>query len=138
MGFATSVSVAIIFIAIIIISTISYPILIKSFENIQDAKDDRHDIQMEQLNTAIEITILTKINQNTLQITVSNEGKTTLNASRSGILVDGTYTDYTVSPSGFWFPQNDAVFTVSTDTNNNHELKVITERGMYDTGIFLS
>jgi flagellar protein FlaG len=119
MGFAASVATIIIFIAIIIISTITYPTLVKSFKNVADAKDDRHNIQMDQVNTAIDIIDISDIGGNQLQITVTNEGTTMLHASNASVLVDGMYTNYSVSPSGFWSPQNDAVFTVSANVDQS-------------------
>ncbi|HUV81807.1 MAG TPA: hypothetical protein VMW53_01840 [archaeon] len=138
MGFAASVATIIIFIAIIIISTITYPTLVKSFKNVADAKDDKHDIQMDQVNTEIDITDIRDIGGNLLQITVSNEGTTMLHASDASVLVDGTYTNYSVSPSGFWSPQTDALFTVSATTTQDHVIKIITTRGKSDMELYVS
>ena len=138
MGFAASVATIIIFIAIIIISTITYPTLVKSFKNVADAKDDKHDIQMDQVNTEIDITDIRDIGGNLLQITVSNEGTTMLHASDASVLVDGTYTNYSVSPSGFWSPQTDALFTVSATTTQDHVIKIITTRGKSDIELYVS
>lgn len=138
MGFAASVATIIIFIAIIIISTITYPTLVKSFKNVQEAKDDKHDIQMDQLNTAIDITDISDIGGDQLRITVSNEGTNMLHASNSSVLVDGKYTNYSVSPSGFWSPQNEALFTVSAGTDQDHVIKIITESGKSDMELYVT
>jgi archaellum component FlaF (FlaF/FlaG flagellin family) len=138
MGFAASVATIIIFIAIIIISTITYPTLVKSFKNVADAKDDRHNIQMDQVNTAIDIIDISDIGGNQLQITVTNEGTTMLHASNASVLVDGMYTNYSVSPSGFWSPQNDAVFTVSANVDQNHVIKIVAESGKSDMELYVS
>jgi archaellum component FlaF (FlaF/FlaG flagellin family) len=137
MGFAASVATIIIFIAIIIISTITYPTLVKSFKNVQDAKDDKHDIQMNQLNIAIDITEISAVG-NTLRIITSNDGTTILHANKSSVLVDGTYTNYSVSPSGFWSPQTDAIFTVSANVDQNHVIKIITAGGTSDMELYVS
>jgi len=137
MGFAASVATVIIFIAIIIISTITYPTFVKSFENVQDAKDDKHDIQMDQLNTAIDITDISDFGGDQLWITVSNEGTNMLHASNTIVLVDGIGINYSVSPSGFWSPQTDALFTVSANVDQNHVIKIITASGKSDMEIYV-
>ena len=136
MGFATSITVTIIFLAIIIISTITFPIMIQSYEKVQESKDDKHEIQMEQLNTAIDITDITAIGADILLITVTNEGTIMLHANECSVLVDGIITNYSVNPSGFWSPQNYAVFTVSAKTNQDHVIKITTELGISDMETF--
>lgn len=137
MGFATSITTAILFVAILIIATITYPQLLQSYKDLQESKDDKHEIQMDQFNTAIHIANITA-GGNVLQITVTNEGATMLNASKSIVLVDGRYTDYSVYPSGFWSPQNDAMFTVSATTDQNHVIKITTEKGISDIELYYS
>ena len=133
MGFATSITVAIIFMAIIIMATISFPIMIQSYENVQESRDDKHEIQMDQLNTAIDITNIVKSGgNNSLVITVSNEGTTVLTGNKSNILIDGTYKTYTVTPTGYWMPQTDAVFTVNANTSTNHIITITSENGISD------
>ena len=136
MGFATSITVTIIFLAVIIISTITFPIMIQSYENEQESKDDKHEIQMDQLNTAIDITNIVTSGGTNLIITVSNEGTTVLRGNNSNILVDGLYNNYRVTPTGYWMPQTDAVFTIRTNISVNHEITIISENGISDTDTF--
>ena len=139
MGFATSITVAIIFMAIIIMATISFPIMIQSYEKVQESRDDKHEIQMDQLNTAIDITNIVKSgDNNSLVITVSNEGTTVLRGNKSNILIDGIYKTYTVTPTGYWMPQKDAVFTVTADTSTNHVITITSENGISDIDTFYS
>ncbi len=126
MGFATSVAVVIIFVALLITATIYYPLLLNSYKNLEESKNEKHEIQMEQLNTAIKIINIT--NSGNIIITVSNNGTTVLNASKSDVLVDGVYTTYTVTPSGLWLPGENAVFTVSGTTYSR--IKIVTENGV--------
>ena len=137
MGFATSITVAIIFMAIIIMATISFPIMIQSYENVQESRDDKHEIQMDQLNTAIDITEVKGVG-NSLVITVSNEGTTVLRGNKSNILIDGIYETYTVTPTGYWMPQTDAVFTVNASTSVNHVITITSENGISDIDTFYS
>ncbi len=131
MGFATSITVAIIFMAIIIMATISFPIMIQSYENVQESRDDKHEIQMDQLNTAIDITKV-KSENNTLVITVSNEGTTVLRGNKSNVLIDGIYKTYTVTPTGYWMPQTDAEFTINDITSVNPVITITSENGISD------
>ena len=138
MGFATSITVAIIFMAIIIMATITFPIMNQSYEKVQESKDDKHEIQMDQLNTAIDIKSTVKSGGNSLIITVSNEGTTVLRGNKSNILIDGTYKTYTVTPTGYWMPQTDAVFTVNANTSANHVITITSENGISDIYTFYS
>ena len=138
MGFATSITVAIIFLAIIIISTITFPMMIQSYEKVQESKDDKHEIQMDQLNTAIGITNIIKSGGDSLIITVSNEGTTVLRGNNSNVLIDGVYKTYTVTPTGYWMPQTDAVFTVNASTSVNHIITITSENGISDIDTFYS
>lgn len=122
MGFATSIAVVIIFVSLLITATVYYPLLLNSYKNLEESKNEKHEIQMEQLNTAIKIINITGNN-----ITVSNNGTTVLNASKSDVLVDGVYTTYTVTPSGLWLPGENAVFVVS---GNYSRIKIVTENGV--------
>ena len=138
MGFATSITVAIIFMAIIIMATITFPIMNQSYEKVQESKDDKHEIQMDQLNTAIDITNIVKSGGDTLIITVSNEGTTVLRGNKSNVLIDGIYKTYTVTPTGYWMPQTDAVFTVNASTSVNHVITITPENGISDIDTFYS
>lgn len=138
MGFATSITVAIIFLALIVIATMTLPIMFQSYEKVRESRDDKFEIQTAQLNTAIDITDIFASGSNSLIITVSNEGTTVLTSNRSNVLVDGTYEPYTVTPAGYWTPQTDAVFTVTASTSVNHVITVISENGNSDIDTFYS
>lgn len=138
MGFATSMTVAIIFIGILIIATTTIPIIIQSHEKVQESKDDKHQMQIDQLNTAIDISNMTKNGGNSLFICVSNTGTTTLRGNKSNVLIDGIYENYTVTPTGYWMPQTSAVFTVNTSTSVDHMITVISENGISDIETFYS
>lgn len=138
MGFATSIAVVIIFLAIIIISTVTLPIIMQSYEKVQESKDDKHKIQMDQLSTAIDITNIVKSGSNSLIITVTNEGTAVLRGNKSNVLIDGIYKTYTVTPTGYWMPQKDAVFTVNASTSANHIITITSENGISDIDTFYS
>lgn len=138
MGFATSITVAIIFLAVLILATITFPTMIQSYEKVQESRDDKHEIRTDQLNTAIDITNIVTSGGNSLIITVSNEGTTVLRGNKSNVLIDGIYKTYTVTPTGYWMPQADAVFTVNASTSVNHIITITSEYGISDIDTFYS
>jgi len=138
MGFATSVTVVIFFVAILIITSIAYPTLINSYRTIQDSQDDKHEIRMDQLNTAIDVKSIIDWNPNNITITISNTGTTVLDVNNMEILVDGLYTAYSAAPTGYWIPGTDVQFKVTASTTTNHQIMIITENGNSDTVIFYS
>ncbi len=129
MGFATSITVAIFFLAFMLIAAVAYPAISHSTASIRDSINDKHKLQMDELNTRINIISAIKIGSN-IYITLSNNGSTVLHANRSDVLVDGSYTAYSVSPNGFLLPGKNAVFTINADTAINHTVKIIAENGI--------
>lgn len=132
MGFATSITVAILFLSFMVIGSIAYPVMFKSYENVQDSITEKHKLQMSELNTRISILNTTANGSNFINITVSNNGSTVLHANKSNILINGSFSSYTVNPSGLWLPTKNAVFTVSADPASAHNIKIITENGISD------
>ena len=129
MGFATSITIAIIFMGCVIIATIVYPLVFHSYNDIQDSMKEKHTLQMKELNTHIGVSSAVS-GSGTIDITVSNEGSTVLHASKSDVLLDGTYTTYNVNPGGLWLPGKTAVFTLNANTSLIHTIKIITENGI--------
>ncbi len=129
MGFATSITIAIFFMGFIIISSIAYPIIFKSYNNIQESAREKHNLQMEKLNTHIDFFSFAS-ESGTINITLSNDGSTALHAGRSDVLLDGAYITYGVNPAGLWLPGRNAVFTLNANTSINHTIKIITENGI--------
>ncbi|MCE8425501.1 MAG: hypothetical protein J5U17_06955 [Candidatus Methanoperedens sp.] len=134
MGFATSITVAIFFLSFMVIASIVYPVLSRSYNNIQESIDVKHNIQLNELNTRINILSTTANGGGNIDITVSNDGSTVLHANRSNVIVNGILSNYTVTPSGLWLPKKNAVFSVNTGATSP-PIKVITENGISDTSI---
>lgn len=126
MGFATSIAVIIFFVALLIVATINYPILLNSYKNLQDSKEIKNKIQTGRLNTAINITTVNN-QSGTLNITAYNKGSTVLHANNSNVLIDGVYMTYSVAPNGLWLPGKNAVFSVNA---SGYRIKIITEKGI--------
>ena len=138
MGFATSITTAVLFLSILIIATSVYPVLFDSYRTIQESLDDKHRIRVDQLNTEVNITSIDDLTPDTITITISNQGTTVLNASRSSVVVDGIYKTYSASPDGYWMPLKNALFTVDAITSTDHQVIVITENGISDIGTYHS
>ncbi len=126
MGFATSVTVIILFVALLIIATINYPILSDSYKTLRDSKEINNKIQADRLNTAINITNVSI--GSTLNITAYNKGSTVLHADNSSVLIDGVYMTYSVVPDGLWLPGKEAVFSVNSSSYTR--IKIITGNGI--------
>ncbi len=126
MGFATSITVTILFLAFMVLASITYPAIFHSINIIQDSIEDKHELQMDELNTRISI-LSAAAGGGSISVTVSNNGSTVLNASKSNVLVNGSYTSYSVSPN-LWLPGKNAVFTV--DASSYSRIKIITENGI--------
>jgi len=88
MGFSVSASTAIVFAGLFLAVGILYPAASNGFEQIQDAQVDRDDTQVELRNTQIEIQ-----SASTSEITVTNNGTTSLTVSEVDLIVDGVYQD---------------------------------------------
>ena len=138
MGFSASITTLILFFAMLIIATVVYPTLLNSYKIVVDSQDTKHDIRNNQLNTAIDITGLANLSENSIIATVSNKGTTVLNVMSTNILVDGVYKTYSTSSTGYWMPLTDAQFTVNTNTMTDHQIMIITEYGISDIEIFHS
>jgi archaellum component FlaF (FlaF/FlaG flagellin family) len=134
MGFATSITVAILFLSFMVIGSIAYPVMFKSYENVQDSVNEKHKLQMSQLNTRINI-LSSSYSGGKYDITVSNNGSTIMHANRSTVILDGKYTSYSVSPTGLWLPTDSVIFTITENDNIQHRLKIITENGISEIGI---
>lgn len=105
MGAATSVVVALFFLGFLIVSATVYS-SVDYYQNlIIKAQYDQDAMKNAKMQTDITITNISYTNisysGNYLNITVQNTGKTTLNASRFGIIIDGVYyAPFTLSPPG--------------------------------------
>lgn len=129
MGFATSITVSIFFIGFVITFSVAYPLIIHSYNDIQDSVRERQDLQLDRINTHIGYSSSVSAG-GIINITLSNDGSTALHAGLSDVLLDGAYTTYSVNPSGLWLPGSNAKFTLSANTSMTHSIKIITENGI--------
>lgn len=127
MGISVSVVVMLFFLSFIIIISGVVDELCESRSNVQDAEISQQELWMSQRQTEIEIQSIDMINQS---IIVKNIGEITLNASKTTILMNGSYTPYSSNPIGFWVPGSIVKFNITQTLQL--PLKIITENGISD------
>src|SRR6056297_2155689 len=95
MGFSVSASTAVIFAGLFLALGIFYPAMANSYERVQAADADQADRALEQANTDIRLDDVTVTNigggDNQLEVTLTNNGSTSLTVSETDLLVNGTY-----------------------------------------------
>ena len=96
MGFATSVSTAIILVGALLVFSFSYPTISTSYEKVREANQEEHVRMMKQLKTSIEVQ---DKNGNTVYVLqppktyyLYNSGEYTIDLDKVIVLDDGVYT----------------------------------------------
>lgn len=141
MGFSVSGSAALIFVAAFIGFGMFYTATANSFEQINDARDDRADRTLERDNTAIELTDVTYNNSaSSLNITARNTGTTDLELDELDVLADNDYrTGYRSAVDGdettnLWLPQEQLVINATGIDTDPGQATVVTGPGISATG----
>ena len=130
MGFSVSASTAIIFAGLFLATGILYPAMDNGMERINDAQVDRDQAQLDLRNTVIEIQ---SVENN--EITVTNNGTTSLKISEVDVLVDGNYQERDEpGDSDLWLP-GEAITIGTADADDitvdgGDRIKVVTEHGI--------
>lgn len=127
MGFSTSAVVAIFIASLIYIAAAVYPTVEMSKKRVLEANKNSNEIWNEKSNTRIVITSWSGNN-----LTISNNGSLTLNASRINVILDGDFMSdsyYTVYPEGVWTPRTSINVNVGTSSGR---VKIITANGEAD------
>ena len=134
MGFSVSASTAIIFAGLFLAVGTLYPAVSNAHERVTDAEIERTDATLDMRNTDINITAVTPGGD----LSVRNEGSTSLDPDEIDVIVDGEYqsrSDYnvsvTVSTDGeLWLPGE----TLSvTSINPTERVKIVTDHGISDS-----
>ena len=138
MGFGVSGSMAIIFLGVLIATGTLFTTLSATAEDISDARDERQERLLDRRNTDIDVTsAVYNTTSGTLNLTVSNEGATTLSVNGTTLLVDNQY--YSLSEAtvdgldatDLWEPGETLALNVSM--SQPVRVKVVTEQGVADT-----
>jgi len=141
MGFSVSGSAAIIFASLFIAFGMFYTASANSFESVSDAQQDRTDLNLDQKNTAIDVTNATYSN-GTLTVRVDNTGGSYLTLEGTSILVDndlqtGWRSGAAVDGDGntdLWTPGQRLELSLSLDAAPSR-VKVATKTGISDTEV---
>ena len=133
MGFSTSAAVVVFAASIMYMASIFYPVTNMSYNRFLEAKKSLNDIQYEKLNTRIAITS-TQLIGSDLNVTVYNNGSSTLNSSKLNVIYNGSLRSFIVSKSGVWVPRSSINLTISNGAANSR-IKVISANGASDYAI---
>ncbi len=130
MGAETSVVIALFFVGFMFVAIAVYSSIDYSKALVKNAQYDQDTMKKDEMQT--DITIINVTNQTTsLNITLRNMGKTTLNASLLEIFVNGVYySSYTQSSGNTWPPMNYSNITVPVAASSGSRIKVVTGNGI--------
>ncbi|MEZ5334887.1 MAG: hypothetical protein R2741_06465 [Methanolobus sp.] len=135
MGFELSVVTVIFFISAVLLGTFSYTMLSSSDEIIDDASQDRYNMQNSRLQTDIEVDdAIPDIygSYYNLTVIISNTGSETLHFNELNVLVDGNLVSYSYTDTtDTWTPAETRNLTVNYLSGlGMHRVKVVTENGV--------
>jgi len=141
MGFSVSASTAVIFAGLFLALGMFYPAMANSYERVQAADANQADRALEQANTDIRLDDTTINNapsgDNQVDITLTNNGSTSLTVSETDLLVNGTYIQRSEldtevdgdSTTSLWLPGETLIITYET-SGTVDRVRVVTEHGV--------
>lgn len=153
MGFSVSGSTAIVFLAAFVSVGMLYTSAYNGFEAVSDATMDQQERALATQNTAINVTDVTHDTSGTtdyVNVTVVNEGATTLHVSDSDVLLNGTYqgtvdsqtvttTDGTVmsvpSETDLWMPGETLTVSIHENVSEPFDVRVVAGPGVTATEV---
>jgi flagellar protein FlaF len=137
-GFGVSGATAIVFLGLFIAAGTMFTTTATTFEQVDEARDDRQEQLLDRRNTAITVTSAVYNNTtSTLNLSVVNEGSTTLSVNGTTVLVDNEYTPTAsarvdgTAATDLWEPGETMALNVSTAEPTR--VKVVTEYGVAET-----
>ena len=136
MGFGVSGSTAVIFLGVLIASGTLYTAAAGTAEQVSEARSAEGEELLDRRNTVINVASVTYNNStDTLNVTVTNNGTTTLSVEDTSFLVDNEYvrpTTTAVDGNGatdVWAPDQALVVTVTADPTPDR-VKAVAENGV--------
>ena len=143
MGFSVSAATAVIFAGLFLALGIFYPAMVNSYERVQAADADQADRALEQANTDIRLDDTSTSGGgggiNSLQVTLTNNGSTSLTVSETDLLINGTYIQRSElgtevdgdSTTDLWLPGETLDITYDpSGTFSADRIRVVTEHGV--------
>lgn len=96
MGFALSITAAILLLGALLMVAVYYPPLAQSYEELTDAMKDMHERQLSELRTSLEVhdnkgNVVTSL-KSTGMYSLYNSGETTIDLDKLVVLENGAYT----------------------------------------------
>jgi archaellum component FlaF (FlaF/FlaG flagellin family) len=119
MGFSVSATMAIFFVAFLILFSVLYASVNDAFDNVSESFDHKYEDMQDRALTELEFVTLTyDRGRNTLEITIRNSGSVVLGTNYTELLIDGTlvpFIDRTIGGvySGYWLPTD--VLTITAE-----------------------
>ena len=144
MGFGVSGSTAVIFLGVLIASGTLYTTTAGTAEQVTEARDTEGEELLDRRNTVIDVTaVVYNTTSGTLNVTVTNNGSTTLSVEDTSLLVDNEYVlpDSTAvdgdTDTDIWAPDQGLALGVNANTTSALDadttpdrVKVVAENGV--------
>ena len=133
MGFSVSIAVSIFLVGFLILSSVAYTSLSNSMGLVSDGRKEQNDRMRDVLQTDINITNVS-YGAGTIRVRVENTGSIVLDASKTDLLINGTFQteNISLSPTKVWIPEKTLNITVTGALGNPSRVKVISENGISD------
>lgn len=139
MGFGVSGSTAIIFLGLLVATGTLYTAASTTAERLDEAHDETRERLLDRENTDIEIASATyDSSADNLEVTVTNDGATTLSVTDTTLLVDNAHVAPDTTSVGtddttdIWAPGETLTISVS-GTGSTSRVKVVAENGVAAT-----
>ncbi len=138
MGFALSITTAILLIATLLMIAMFYPTLSQSTDELTDARDDWYELRLSEQNTALVVYEQNKSNamhslDNDDDYELYNCGETAIDLEKLIILENGEYREYSTTamfPEGTqWLYPSDRVALVGLSSFSTGSLKFVCANG---------
>lgn len=128
MGSETSVVIALLFAGFLAIAVVTYSSIEYYANLVENAQYERDVFRKEWMQTDI---IITNASNNSVNLTLKNTGKTTLNASYLNVFINGNYSSKNVTSNGTtWAPQYSTNITIPLALKKDDRVKISTENGI--------
>ncbi len=141
MGFEVSIVFVIFIISLLFLGTTTYTSLDTSKDLVDDATQDRYDMENEILHTDVSIDQLTYEGNNqsyNLTVGITNKGSQILHSDEADVLIDGILRSHTYEPStNIWTPEETKNLSITElSGKGTHRIKVITDTGIPAYGVY--
>ncbi len=132
MSAETSVVVALFFIGFLAAAATVYSSIDYYKNLVKNAQYEQDTIKKARMQTDITITNVTN-RTTSLNLTLKNTGRTTLNSSSLDVFVNGNFYNYNLTTAGnIWVPENSTNITIPVAPKTGDRIKIVAENGISD------